>query len=127
MVGLGGLGELLGVAEQYQSPGGAARHGERVGERVLAGLVDDQDVHLLGEVFPGPQTGGAADQPVGAGGEGGDHRGVVGGPLDAGGAAVVVFVAFLEAGPSDRFEEVADDRVGPPGRCAAATFGDRPR
>ena len=60
---LGGLVELLRVAEQHDGPRGG-RAGEHVGEAHLAGLVDDEDVQRgLGprELGPAPRPGHGAD------------------------------------------------------------------
>jgi hypothetical protein len=62
-VGVGalvGLFELLGVAEQHEVARGAGE-GEDLGERHLAGFVDEQVVELLGGIVAGPQPSGAAD------------------------------------------------------------------
>ena len=54
------LFELLRVAEQDEAPRGV-RDGEHVGERHLAGLVDEQHIDGLGELGPRPEPGRAAE------------------------------------------------------------------
>ena len=57
---LNGLLELLWVAEQDQAfCRGCCR--QHVGERHLAGFVDDEDVHGLREILPRPHPLGASD------------------------------------------------------------------
>jgi hypothetical protein len=58
---LRGLLELARIAEQDDAPGRAGR-GEHVGERDLAGLIDDEQVDGVGHLLAGPE-------PDGAGGE----------------------------------------------------------
>ena len=54
------LVELLGIAEQHEVRG-ARRRGDRVRERHLAGLIDEQHVDAPDHVVSRPQPGGAAD------------------------------------------------------------------
>ena len=56
------LGELQRVAEQDERARRGA-HRERVGERDLSGLVDEEVVERLVELLAGEQPGGAGDQP----------------------------------------------------------------
>ena len=53
---LGRLGELLRVAEQHHRAG-RPEHGDRVGQRELARLVDDEHVDGAAQVGAGPQPG----------------------------------------------------------------------
>ena len=55
------LGELERVAEQHEPPGRGAA-GDRVGEAVLAGLVDEERVELAVEFVAREQPGRARDQ-----------------------------------------------------------------
>jgi len=53
---LGGLGQLAGVAHQHQPVGGAS-HGQHVGQRELARLVDHERVETSLQLLPGEQPG----------------------------------------------------------------------
>ena len=55
------LGELERVAEQDEPPGRGAA-GDRVGEAVLAGLVDDERVELAVELVAREEPGRAGDK-----------------------------------------------------------------
>ena len=61
MGALARLGELHLVADQDQVPGREA-DGDRVGERDLAGLVDEEVVELAIQLRPAEDPGRAADQ-----------------------------------------------------------------
>jgi hypothetical protein len=111
--------ELLRIAEQDDGPR-ALCHRQRVGQRDLTGLVDEEDVDLLAHVFTGPQPRCAREQPnlVRRCGDGG---GVVD-DLDAVAAhgGVRLGVALLAAeecdaglvgGSLDLFEELGDGLV----------------
>ena len=73
---LGGLGQLLRVAEEDQSARGPVRvraqvwrhriaHGHGIGQGELPGLVDDEHVDAAGHLGPGPQPGRATDETRG--------------------------------------------------------------
>ena len=59
------LGQLVRVAEKDDGSGGTA-HGHDVGERQLAGLVDEQHVDGGPHVGPGEEPGGAGGHVVAA-------------------------------------------------------------
>ena len=69
------LGELLGIAEQ-DHVARARAHRERVGERDLAGLVDQQVVERLVHLLAAEQPRGPGHEVVAAAGEVGDVLGV---------------------------------------------------
>ena len=116
---LGGLGELLRVADEHEVAGRPG-DGQDVGERELSGLVDDEVVEAAGEVGPGEEPRRSGDDVDRALVEGVDERGVVGDPLH-----VVVLEDLVGLGllrhpdPApllgglghDRLDEVADGGV----------------